>query len=159
MSDDNKELSDELNEMIGDAKESAKRAGEKISQKTSAYSDSAKDFANEAKTQATEFANEAKEVLSEGKNVAIIAHIFLIGWLIALFMNSSNKTELGSFYIRQVLGIMLLGAVLGLIPVLNIFTWIVPFAMWIMSLVGSLSSKKKPVFLLGEQFQNWFKAL
>ena len=121
MSDDNKDLSDELNEMIDDAKESAKRAGEKISQKTSAYSDSAKDFANEAKTQATEFANDAKEVLSEGKNVAIIAHIFLIGWLIALFMNSSNKTELGSFYIRQVLGIMLLGVVLSLIPVLNIF--------------------------------------
>ena len=33
MSDDNKNLSDDLDDMIGDAKESAKRAGEKISQK------------------------------------------------------------------------------------------------------------------------------
>ncbi|APY09635.1 hypothetical protein BWZ20_08075 [Winogradskyella sp. J14-2] len=89
----------------------------------------------------------------------MIAHITIIGWIIAIIMNSSNKTELGSFYIRQVLGIILLGIVLGLIPVINFFAWILPFAMWIMSLIGSLSGKKKPVFLLGEQFQDWFKGL
>lgn len=159
MSEDNKDLGDELNDMIGDAKDSAKKAGEKISQKTSEMADDAKEFANEAKEKASEFANEAKEVLSDGKNVAIIAHITLIGWIIAIVMNGSNKTELGSFYIRQVLGIMLLALVLGLIPIINFFAWILPFAMWIMSLIGSLSGEKKPVFLLGEQFQDWFKGL
>jgi molybdopterin converting factor small subunit len=159
MSDDNKDLGDELNDMIGDAKDNAKKAGDKISQKTDEFKKEAEEFANEAKEKVSEFSNEAKEVLSDGKNVAIIAHITIIGWIIALIMNGNNKTELGSFYIRQVLGIMLLAIVLGLIPVINFFAWILPFAMWIMSLIGSLSGEKKPVFLLGEQFQEWFKGL
>lgn len=159
MSDDNKDLGDELNEMIGDAKETAKKAGKKISQKTSELADDAKEFASEAKEKAAEFADDAKDVLSDGKNVAIIAHITIIGWIVALVMNGSNKTELGSYYIRQVLGIMLLAVALSLIPIVNFFAWILPLVMWIMSLISSLSGEKKPVFLLGQQFQDWFKGL
>ncbi|WP_299524687.1 YtxH domain-containing protein [Winogradskyella sp.] len=159
MSDDNKDLGDELNDMIGDAKESAKKAGEKITQKTSELADDAKEFAEEAKEKATEFANEAKEVLSDGKNVAIIAHITLIGWIIAIIMNSSNKTELGSFYIRQMLGFIIISFVLGWIPILNILVLLVLFVAWIMSLIGALGGEKKTSFLLGSQFQEWFKSL
>ncbi|WP_111684746.1 YtxH domain-containing protein [Winogradskyella tangerina] len=159
MSDDNKDLSDELNDMIGDAKESAKKAGEKITQKASEFKEDAKEFAEDAKEKASEFADEAKEVLSDGKNVAIIAHITLIGWIVAIVMNGSNRTELGSFYIRQVLGIIIVGFVCGIIPVINLVAWILPVAMWVMSLIGSLSGEKKPVFLLGNQFQDWFKGL
>jgi ElaB/YqjD/DUF883 family membrane-anchored ribosome-binding protein len=170
MSDDNKNLSDNLDDMIGDAKESAQNAGEKISSSAKEFSEDAKtlaneakdkasDFADDAKASAKEFANDAKDVFSDGKNVAIIAHITILGWLIAVFMNSSNKTELGSFYIRQYLGIMLLGLVCSVIPVVNIVAWIVPLVMWVMSLIGSLSGQKKPVFLLGNQFQDWFKFL
>lgn len=159
MADDNKNLSDDLDDMIGDVKEGAKKAGDKITQKASEFADDAKDLASDAKEKASEFADDAKAVLSDGKNVAIIAHITLIGWIIAIVMNSSNKTELGSFYIRQMLGIVLLAIVLGFIPIINLFAWILPLIMWIMSLVGSLSGEKKPVFLLGEQFQEWFKGL
>lgn len=170
MSDDNKNLSDDLDDMIGDAKESAKNAGEKISSSAKEFSEDAKalaneakdkasEFADDAKTSAKEFANDAKDVFSDGKNVAIIAHITILGWLIAVFMNSSNKTELGSFYIRQYLGIMLLGLVCTFVPVVNLVAWIVPLIMWVMSLIGSLSGQKKPVFLLGNQFQDWFKFL
>ncbi|NRD24445.1 YtxH domain-containing protein [Winogradskyella litoriviva] len=159
MSDDNKNLSDDLDDMIGDAKEGAKKAGEKISQKTSELAEDAKEFADDAKNAASDFADSAKEVLSDGKNVAIIAHLTPIGWIIALIMNSSNKTEYGSFYIRQYLGIFILGFILGLIPLINLIAWLLPLAMWIMSLIGSLSGEKKPVFLLGNQFQEWFKGL
>lgn len=169
MSDDSKSLGDDLNDMLGDAKEGAKKAADKVSEKASEFADDAKEFADDAKEKAAEFAedakasakefaSDAKEVLSDGKNVAIIAHLTLIGWIIALVMNSP-KSELGSFYIRQVLGIMLLGFVCAFIPVLNFVAWILPFAMWIMSLVGAFSGEKKPVFLLGDQFQDWFKSL
>lgn len=94
-----------------------------------------------------------------GKTVAIIAHLTLIGWIIAIIMNNGNKTEIGSFYIRQVLGIMLLGFVLGIIPVVNLIAWIFPFVLWIVSLIGSINGTQKPVFLVGEYFQNWFKSL
>lgn len=148
---DEKKLSDDLNDMLGDAKEGAKKAAHK-----------AEEFADEAKEKAKEFANEAKEafdnVSKDGKNVAIIAHLTLIGWVIALIMNNGNKTELGSFYIRQVLGIIIL-ALLSWIPLLGWIIGFVCFIMWIMSLISAINGDKKPVFLLGEQFQDWFKSL
>ncbi len=45
-----------------------------------------------------------------GKTVAIIAYITLIGWIIALVMNNGNKTALGSYHVRQSLGIMCVGS-------------------------------------------------
>ncbi|GGI56046.1 YtxH domain-containing protein [Winogradskyella haliclonae] len=169
MSDDNKNLSDDLDDMIGDAKESAKRAGEKISQKASELADDAKElgkeakekaseFASEAKEKASEFADEAKEILSDGKNIGIISHVYWIGWIIAVIMNNSNKTELGSFYIRQNLGLFLL-SFFALIPFLGWVLGIAIIIAWIMSLISSLSGEKKPTFLLGNQFQEWFKGL
>ena len=149
MSDDNKNLSDDLDDMLDDAKDGAKKTADKVSE-----------LAGDAKKVASEFADDAKEILSDGKNVAIIAHITPIGWIIALIMNGGeNKTEYGSFYIRQYLGIFILGFVLGLIPLINLIAWILPLSMWIMSLIGSFSGEKKPVFLLGSQFQEWFKDL
>ncbi|MGC1474148.1 MAG: YtxH domain-containing protein [Psychroserpens sp.] len=159
MSDDNKNFNDDLNEMLDDAKDTAKRAGEKISSSAKEFSEEAKEFGRNAKGQANKFANDTKTVLGNGKNIAIIAHITLIGWIIALVMNNNEKSELGSFYIRQVLGIMLLGLVCSIIPIINLIAWIIPLAMWVMSLIGSLSGEKKPVFLLGDQFQDWFKSL
>lgn len=169
MSDENKNLSDDLDDMIGDAKESAKKAGEKISQKASELADDAKElgkeakekaseFANEAKEKASELADEAKELLSEGKNIGIISHFYWIGWIIALVMNNSDKTELGSFYIRQNLGFFLLSFLVW-IPIIGWALGLLIIVAWIMSLIGSLSGEKKPSFLLGNQFQDWFKAL
>ena len=47
-----------------------------------------------------------EKTIDDGKTVAIIAYITLIGWIIALVMNNGNKTVLGSYHIRQSLGIM-----------------------------------------------------
>ena len=148
---DEKKLSDDLNDMLGDAKEGAKKAAHK-----------AEEFADEAKEKAKEFANEAKETFTEiskdGKNVAIIAHIWFIGWVVAFIMNNGNKTELGSIYLRQTLGVFLI-SLLSWIPILGWIVGFVCFIMWVMSLISALNGEKKPVFLLGEQFQDWFKSL
>lgn len=159
MSEDNKNLSDNLDDMIGDVKETAKNAGEKISQKASEIADEAKELGEDAKEKISEFADDAKEVLSDGKNIAIISHLTIFGWIIALIMNNSNKTELGAFYIRQNLGLMLIAVLLGWIPILGWILAFVVFVAWIMSLIGSLSGEKKVTFLLGKQFQDWFSGL
>nr|WP_299115131.1 YtxH domain-containing protein [uncultured Winogradskyella sp.] len=127
--------------MAGDAKEKVKEV----------YQD--------AKEATSDFADDAKEVLSDGKNIGIIAHITLIGWIIALVMNSSKKTEFGSFYIRQMLGLMLIGFATGWIPILGLIIGFVLFIAWVMSLISALGGEQKPVFLLGAQFQEWFKGL
>ncbi|GAB5473983.1 MAG: hypothetical protein Mars2KO_20820 [Maribacter sp.] len=168
-------LADKAEGALEDAKEKASELGEKASEKFDEAKEATKEFAEEAKEATKEFAEDAKEAANDfaedvketfssdnpdsGKTVAIIAHITLIGWIIALVMNNGNKTEIGSFYIRQVLGIMLLGFVLGIIPVVNLIAWIVPFVLWIISLVGAFGGKQKPVLLVGDYFQDWFKSL
>ncbi|MDB9961206.1 YtxH domain-containing protein [Oceanihabitans sp.] len=156
---DEKKLSDDLEDMIGSAKDGAKKAADKAGDFAEEAKEKAKEFASEAKEAANEFAGDAKEILSDGKNVAIIAHMTLIGWIIALVMNSSNKTEYGSFYIRQMLGLLLLG-VLSFIPIpfVNFIIYILVVVLWVMSLISAMGGTKKPVFLFGEQFQDWFKS-
>ena len=95
----------------------------------------------------------------DGKTKAIVAHITIIGWIIALVINSNEKDELASYYIRQTLGIYLLGIVLSIIPVVNLIGWIVVFVFWIMSLIGAIQGEKKETPLVGKYFQDWFKSL
>ncbi|MEM7484224.1 MAG: YtxH domain-containing protein [Bacteroidota bacterium] len=118
----------------------------------------------EAKEAAKDFEKDVKDTFDpanpeSGKTVALIAHLTFIGWIIAIIMNNNNKTEIGSFYVRQVLGIFLVGLVLGIIPIINLIGWIFPLVLWIMSLIGAINGTQKPVFLVGEHFQKWFKGL
>lgn len=96
----------------------------------------------------------------DDKVKAIVAHITLIGWIVALVLNQGeNKTELASYYIRQMLGLMIASFVLGFIPLINLIVWLVFLVFWIMSLLGALNGEKKPTPYLGDYFQDWFKAL
>ena len=100
-----------------------------------------------------------------GKTVAIIAYITLVGWIIALIMNNSNKTEFGSFHIRQSLGIILVAIAFAIINALigiAMLAWIIQIGIlvyWILGFIGAVQGEKKPVPLLGEQFQEWFKGI
>ncbi len=96
----------------------------------------------------------------DDKTKAIVSHITLIGWIVALVLNQGeNKTELASFYIRQMLGLFLLVFVLGLIPIVNLIAWILGVVLWILSLIGSLNGEKNLTPVVGQYFQDWFKAL
>jgi uncharacterized membrane protein len=95
----------------------------------------------------------------DGKTKAIVAHITLIGWIIALVLNSSEKDEFASYYIRQLLGLYLLGLVLSFIPILGWILNIVVFVFWILSLVGAVQGEKKETPIVGKYFQEWFKTL
>ncbi|MFL0353071.1 DUF4870 domain-containing protein [Xanthomarina sp. GH4-25] len=118
-----------------------------------------KNFGEDFKEKAEEFSNDARTVLNDSKNVAIIAHITIIGWIIAFIMNNNNKSAYGSFYIRQVLGLMLCAILLSFVPVIGWFVNIGVFVLWLISLVGSMSGEMKPIPLFGDLFQDWFKSL
>lgn len=157
---DEKKLRDDLEDMLGDAKEGVKKAAEKAEDFAKEAKEKASEFAGDAAEKASEFADEAHEVLTdgEGKGIAIIAHITLIGWIIALVMNSSKKTELGSFYIRQVLGIMVV-SLLSWIPLVGWVLGVACFVFWVLSLIGAIGGKKSVVPVLGDKFQEWFKSV
>jgi uncharacterized membrane protein len=95
----------------------------------------------------------------DGKTKAIVAHITWIGWVIALVLNSSEKDEITSFYIRQLIGLYLFSIVISFIPVINVLGWIITLVFWVISLVGAINGEQKEIPWVGKLFQDWFKAL
>ena len=102
--------------------------------------------------------------VSEGKNIAIIAYITIIGLIIAFVMNNNKKDAFASYHIKQSLGLALTGLALGAIGMIPILGWIINilgifvlFYMWIMGLVHALNGKERAVPFLGDKYINWFK--
>ena len=104
----------------------------------------------------------------DGKTIAIISYVTLIGWIVALIMHNSNKTEIGAYHIRQSLGIIILYICVWIfnfilavidIPFLGWIFFIAVFVFWILGLISAIQGEKKPVPILGEQFQQWFKGI
>lgn len=107
MSDDNKDLRDDLEDMLGDAKDGVRKAAEKAEEFGKEAADKASEFAKEAKDKASEFAGDAKESAKEfsdsakeafdsasGENKKVLAGILgiLLGWIgIHKFILGYNK--------------------------------------------------------------------
>jgi len=95
----------------------------------------------------------------QSKIVAIVSYITLIGWIIALILNQSKKTELGSFHIRQALLIYIIWFILWWIPVVGWILNIVVFVFWVMGLVSAIQCEQNEVPIIGPLAQQWFKGL
>ena len=105
----------------------------------------------------------APAATTEDRTVAILSYITIIGFIVAIVMHSSKKTKLGSYHLRQMLGLVICGLVGGFVGVIPILGWIaLPIiwigllVLWIMGLIAAVNGQHKPVPLLGEKFQQWF---
>lgn len=105
------------------------------------------------------------ETTDNGKTVAIIAYITLIGWIIALIMNNGNKTAMGSYHLRQSLGIICVGVILNILASIigiSIISWIVwagVLVLWVLGILSAVQGEMKPVPVVGDKFQEWFKGI
>ena len=104
---------------------------------------------------------------AEDRTVAILAYITIIGFIIAIVIHSTKKTALGSFHLRQCLGLLVSalalgvgGVVLMFIPILGwlavMAAWVILLVMWLMGLIAAVNGQQKPMPILGEQYQKWF---
>ncbi|PIY09354.1 MAG: hypothetical protein COZ18_08150 [Flexibacter sp. CG_4_10_14_3_um_filter_32_15] len=92
------------------------------------------------------------------KSNGIIAYITIVGFIIAFIQNQELKSEYVNFHARQMIGIIVCS-----------FVWIIPFlgwilglgvmVLWIMGLMGAMNGERKPVPIVGEHFQEWFKSV
>ena len=103
--------------------------------------------------------------IKEGKTLALVAYLTIIGMLIAYFMNQEKHNQFIAFHARQSLGLWLLYFVLGYI-VSGFDNWTLTYSFWIFfsvlfiyGLVGALSGKPNKLPIVGELFQNMFKSL
>lgn len=106
------------------------------------------------------------EDTNNGKTVAIVSYITIIGLVVALVMNSKSATNLGRFHIRQSIGITVLAiasSVLGFIPLIgNIVFALVGLVILIALILGIVSAVKgeeKELPFLGSYFQKWFNMI
>lgn len=91
------------------------------------------------------------------KSTGIIAYVTIIGLIIAFIQNQELKSEYVNFHVRQMIGLALIGIAVSWIPFLG---WIVALGIivfWIIGLMGAINGERKPVPLVGEHFQEWFK--
>ncbi len=101
--------------------------------------------------------------VSEGKTIAIISYITIIGTLIAFIMNQNKHNYFAAYHIRQALGVFLTGLIVNFLQRYIDFNWLDlllslgVFVLWIFGLIAAIQGEEKPVPLLGEQFQEWFR--
>ena len=106
-----------------------------------------------------------KNTIEEGKTAAITSYILIIGVFIAMSMNGENKSSFASFHIRQALGLSITFISLGLIisnfdnPMVSIAMWIFVSVLWSYGIFSAINGETKPVPLLGDFFQKWFKSI
>lgn len=106
-----------------------------------------------------------KNHIQDGKNIAIVSHITIIGTIIAAVMNGDKKNAFSGFYIRQTLGIFLLFFALGY-PVGLFDNWMISsslyiftFILWAYSFISALQGQMNAIPFLGSLFQKLFKNL
>ncbi len=103
---------------------------------------------------------------SEGKNIAIIAYITIVGLIIAFVMNNDKKNAFAAFHIRQSLGLGITGLAVGILSLIPYLGWIIYLLgilallyMWIMGLMNAINEKEQTVPFLGDKFSEWFKGI
>ena len=105
----------------------------------------------------------------EDKTVAILSYLTLIGFIVAIVLHSSKKTALGTYHLRQTLGLFLTAItcsaaffVLAFIPIVHFvlllspFIWLGFFVLWLMGLIAAVNGQQKPMPVVGELYQQWF---
>ena len=119
MSDDKKNLRDDLDGMMDDAKKGTRKAAEK-----------AEEFAEEAKESAKEFAQEAKETFNKatGDNKKILAGILAIllgAFGVHKFILGYNKEGIIMLVVTLILGIVTCGVAASLMGIVSLIEGII----------------------------------
>ncbi|MEZ4802692.1 MAG: hypothetical protein R2797_07935 [Gelidibacter sp.] len=106
-----------------------------------------------------------EQTIEEGKTLAIVSYLTLIGTLIAFFMNQEKKNPFTAFHTRQALGLWLTQMVLGFV-VSGFDSWNITFALWIgiavlifYGIFSAIAGKAQPIPFLGDFFQRLFASL
>ena len=106
-----------------------------------------------------------EDSIEKGKTPAITAYILIVGVVIAISMNSEDKNKFASFHIRQALGLSLTFISLGLIISnfdnvnIAIPMWIFISVLWTYGIFSAIQGHTKPLPLLGNLYQKWFKTI
>src|SRR5690606_20490435 len=97
---------------------------------------------------------------NDGKNIAIIAYLTIIGLVIAYVLNNEKRNEFASYHIRQSFGVFICIFVLSALNYIPLIGWALAsigvlfmVVLWVLGLISAANGTQKPVPLLGHYFQ------
>ena len=89
------------------------------------------------------------------KLVAVLAYVTIVGWIVALFLHQDEKSVLGTFHLRQALGLYLVWVLVGFLPAIGGLLALVVLVFWVMGLVAAIQGKRKSTPGIGDYFQQY----
>lgn len=109
----------------------------------------------------------------DGKTIAIISYITIIGWIISYIQYGNNKSQLAVFHIRQSLFLMLCAFIISIVQMLFGFT---PYlgriismslslvmlgflVLWVIALLNAINGEQKPLPIFGNKAQDLLKGI
>ncbi len=93
------------------------------------------------------------ELSTMAKVVAILSYITVIGWLVAIVLHGTHKSNYASFHLRQSLGLIVTGALLALIPLIGWLLGVAVCLAWLYALYHVVQGHTQKVPLLGDFYQ------
>jgi uncharacterized membrane protein len=103
--------------------------------------------------------------IEEGKGLAIISYLTIIGTIVAFFMNNDKKNVFTAFHTRQALGLWLTYFILAYV-VSGFDSWFATMGFWIFfgilfiyGFFSAATGKAQEVPFLGSLFQKWFASI
>jgi uncharacterized membrane protein len=98
--------------------------------------------------------------------IGVLSYLSPIGWILALILHLTGKTEYGSFHLRQSTGIFITLVVMyfvSSIPYLGalvlILGLVLCFFFWVVGYMGAIQGKRNMVPYLGPYFQEYMRFL
>lgn len=97
-------------------------------------------------------------VKEEGKTMAIISYVTVIGLIIAYFMNKDKNNEFVNFHIGQSLRVFILGIIISigvnvLVSITGIgalsYLSIIPFVLIVLGIMNAVNLKDEPLPVIG----------
>ncbi len=103
-----------------------------------------------------------EQTIQEGKTLAIVSYLTFVGLIIAIIMNLERRNPFTFYHVRQMLGlIIMLIFQIWWKPMENSWLgtsfWIVTFVCWLFGLFYAAKGEARPIPVIGEKFQEWFK--
>ena len=96
---------------------------------------------------------------ADGRTIALISYLTIIGWILALLMHGNNPSKISAFHLRQTLGFLLTWVLLTFIPLIGWLLAIPVFVLWAIGLYNAYEGEMTPVPFIGEFYQQSFSTL
>ena len=107
---------------------------------------------------------------TDPKTIALVSYLTWIGWIVAIVMHGSNKSQLGAYHLRQSLLLHILAIICYFLQIMLLFIpfigwaiifllWAALIALWVLGLIAAVNGQEKPIPVIGGLAQSMFSGI